>query len=475
MNKYDFLRKLHPIGILFEPYSSNIIPIRNAPKLWLDQKYSTKKGYHYYVSCVSNEEISIQLENVCPYENIVFNPVKLEIKDFTDKIFNAISEGINYISLYVKVKNSYECSECLRKNYGCKYIKTYNPEVLELKIYFDENEIRKVIDLFNNFDDTPKPTISNNTGMAISYTTQNNMIQRKGEKSMTNLTQPNNTSLFGINAKFGIVDDPNIAATALGICFKNEAGNWINFNKETRQRTDMGNLQLGNLPLYMIPSTYVEIGDSILYEEEYYYVMDTSNYPKLTLLSVKDGIEKTVYPSKSILGFDFFTKIVALIDADTLLSGDDNDLGIVLMLSSMGGQKVDQNQLLPLLLLGKNSSPLGNIFGGSDEDPMSKMMPLLMLNSFSGNSTNGSMDMMSMMLLSKLMNKKKTKSKPIDVEENTSNNLTDQLANLLDSLKPKAETKSIEEKPNFTFDDIKKYIDEKLAEKATEKNDEADK
>lgn len=467
MNKYDFLRKLHPIGISFEPYSSEIIPIRNAPRLWLDHKFSTKKGYHYYISCISNEIISIKLENVCPHKSIIFEPVKLDIKDFTDKVSNTISKGTNYILLYVDVTNTHECSKCLRENYGCKYINKYEPETLELKIYFDENEIRKAMDLFNNFDDTPKPTISNNAGMAISYTTTNK-IQKKGEKSMTNLTQPNNTNLFGINVKFGIVDDPNIAATALGICFKNEAGSWINFNKETRQRTDMGNLQFGNLPLYMIPSTFVDIGDPILYEEEYYYVMDNSSYPKLTLLSVKDGVEKTVYPSKSILGFDFFTKIVALIDADTLLSGNENDLGMVLMLSSMGGQNVDQNQLLPLLLLGGDSSPLGNIFGGSGDDPMSKLMPLLVLNSFSGNGANGGMDLMGIMLLSKLMNKKKTKSKPVNVEENTGNNITDQLSNLLEALQPKQETQPVEKKSDYTFDDIKKYIDKKLDEKAAE-------
>lgn len=149
----------------------------------------------------------------------------------------------------------------------------------------------------------------------------------------------NNQMSNFLGIECGVIENPNIAATALGICFKNEAGNWIKFDPKTRQRVDMGNVQIGNLgPLYLIPSRTVAVGTPIKYENDFYYVMDTSDLPKLTLLSVTDGIEKTVYPSTNLLGINFFTKVVALIDADNLLGGDSDDMLTVLALTGgLGG------------------------------------------------------------------------------------------------------------------------------------------
>jgi len=230
-----------------------------------------------------------------------------------------------------------------------------------------------------------------------------------------------NQNLFGLNLKFGMVTDPNIAATALGICFRNEAGNWIYFDKASGNRTDLGSLQLGNFPLYMIPSRNVEVGDPILYEDAPYYVIDVSQAPRLTLLSVADGVEKVVYPANNVLGFNFFTKIVALIDTDNLLSGNADDLPMVLALSGMNGngEANEQNQqLMNLILLsslgGGEGSLMDGILGGGNEGdgPMGKLLPFMLLGGMNGQgSSQGGMDMNALLPLIVLGGRKKAKEK----------------------------------------------------------------
>lgn len=420
-DKLTFIKRLRPIGISFKPYSENPLEIKMAPKLWSSHKYNTKKGYHYKVSLIESDSILIKLENICPKNSIIFNEVKLNLDDFVEMLYSSLKQDKNFITVTVNV--SYDlsiCDACIRKNNACKNLSNTQIESIPLKIYFCKDEIIKALDYYENsenyttFDDKTVETVS-------SY--------NKKEKESKTMETNQMSNFLGIQC--GVIDNPNIAATALGICFKNEAGNWIKFDPKTRQRVDMGNVQIGNLgPLYLIPSRTVEVGTPIMYENDFYYVMDTSELPKLKLLSVTDGVEQTVYPKTNLLGINFFTKVVALIDADNLLGGDGDDMLTVLAITGgLGGNNVgmaaeQSQQMNPLLLLALakdgEGSPLEKLtdgrllngLGSNTDSPLGKMLPLLLLsgglNGTGGGQGNiAGLDLNNLLLLS-ILGKKKT-------------------------------------------------------------------
>ncbi|MDO4282751.1 MAG: hypothetical protein Q4D02_03865 [Clostridia bacterium] len=437
-DKLMLIKRLRPIGMEFWPYHENPIEIDSAPKLWTSHRYITKKGYHYSVALIASDSILITLESVCPKTSITFKEVQLNIDDFVQELNKAFDKGNNFITLSVEFgfNDLSACDTCIRKNRACQSLNNSDATSAELKIYFSQKDMISALDYYRNHSNY-KPNTSNvdKAVVEVSHPAVSSYNKKEKEtKTMNDQNQMANqmTNLLGFNC--GPTDNPNIAATALGICFRSPAGNWIKFNSETLQRIDMGTIQIGNLgPIWIIPSRTVEVGTPILYENEFYYVMDCSEEPKLKLLSVADGVEKTVYPAKNIFGFNFFAKVVALIDADNLIGGDGDDLLLVLALCggmNGTGDQNNQNQLVNLLamqsVLGEGKSGLlgevsdSGIFGklGGD-DSLGKMLPLMALAGGLGNG-NGQMaglDMNTLVLMTALGKNGKKKSKVTKKEE----------------------------------------------------------
>ncbi len=432
-SKFSRILRLKPIGIRFWPYGDQTLKIFSAPKFWSQHKYYTTTGYHYEVTLISNDSISISLESTCRKGCIHFKPATLTLDDFLTQLKEAVKENSNYITLAIAVTCCFSsCDTCLLENDNCKKMRNSAYEYL-LSIYFNYEDIIKALDYYENFEEyemakNPYNTSYSQGSMISSYTPKK--IQRKKEKR----AMKNQTNFLGIQC--GMIDDPNVAATMLGICFKNEAGNWIKFDPNTKQRTDMSNVQVGNLgPLYLIPSSKVEVGTPIYYENEYYYVTDASNPNKLTVLSVKDGVEKTVYPAKNLLGLNFYAKVVALIDAEQLMGGDNDDLLVVMALSgglNNGGDNAfnlssDGNGLSNLFLLSALSNNKENGLGGmlsgilGDGDSSSnKLLPLLLLSGgMNGQGGNG-FDMNTLLMLS-MLNKKSSGSGSNEASDNNNN------------------------------------------------------
>ena len=119
------------------------------------------------------------------------------------------------------------------------------------------------------------------------------------------------------------------------------------------------------------------------------FVTETGN--DITAVDVKAGEKKIILPTKSMFGFDFVTKLVCLIDFGAMNASEENPFGnmmpllllgnrdsygrndnmsTLLMLSMMGGGKMNFDMSNPLMLL----ALMGN--GGSDD-----ILPfLLMMN-----------------------------------------------------------------------------------------------
>ena len=202
-------------------------------------------------------------------------------------------------------------------------------------------------------------------------------------------------NFFNMNMEFGPNKDENIASTLMGIAVKN-GDSWRIYDKKTKQITDIGDMQLGNLPIFILPTTKLSEGDLIKDAGEYYFVMKVDAGSTQTLCA-KTGEMKTVIPIKNVLGFSCYSKVIAL--SDSINMGGDFDVEKLAIMSTMcgqPGQNNQMNQLLPLMLFKDK-------LGGDDD--MMKMM--LMSSMMGGNMAGNNNPVMSYLMLDMFMGKKK--------------------------------------------------------------------
>ena len=276
------------------------------------------------------------------------------------------------------------------------YEKIYKADSLELK----EKELQECKQALNCEEQSLNGNVSKKQ---VSQRTQ--VKKNKEENTMAN-------NIFNMNMEFGQNKDENIASTIMGVAVKN-GDNWRIYDKKKHEITDVGNMQLGNLPIFVMPTTNLAEGDLIKDSGEYYFVIKTNNVSTQTLCA-KTGELKTVIPIKNVFGFSCYTKVIAL--SDSISMEDDlnvENLAIMSMMCGQNGQDNNQtNQLLPLLLfkdkLGNNDDDMMKMMlmsstastSTGDGTAMSQMLPLMLLTDKSDSDD----DMMKMMLMSSMMN-----------------------------------------------------------------------
>ena len=203
-------------------------------------------------------------------------------------------------------------------------------------------------------------------------------------------------NFFNMNMEFGPNKDENIASTLMGVAVKN-GDSWRIYDKKTKQITDIGDMQLGNLPIFILPTTKLSEGDLIKDAGEYYFVMKVAAGSTQTLCA-KTGEMKTVIPIKNVLGFSCYSKVIAL--SDSINMGGDFDVEKLAIMSTMCGQPSQNNnqmnQLLPLMLFKDKLD---------GDDDMMKMM--LMSSMMGGNMAGNNNPVMSYLILDMFMGKKK--------------------------------------------------------------------
>ena len=212
-------------------------------------------------------------------------------------------------------------------------------------------------------------------------------------------TMANN--IFNMNMEFGPSKDENIASTLMGVAVK-DGDSWRIYDKKKKEITDVGDMQLGNLPIFILPTTKLNEGDLIKDAGEYYFVMKVAKGSTQTLCA-KTGEMKTVIPIKNVLGFSCYSKVIAL--SDSINMGDDFDVEKLAIMSAMCGQTGEDggqmNQLLSLMLFKDK-------FSGDDD--MMKMV--LMSSMMGGNMAGNNNPIMGYLMLDMLMGKKKDEQPP---------------------------------------------------------------
>ena len=240
-------------------------------------------------------------------------------------------------------------------------------------------------------------------------------LARQTKSKTTNQVKEETTmanNFFNMNMEFGPNKDENIASTLMGVAVKN-GDSWRIYDKKTKQITDIGDMQLGNLPIFILPTTKLSEGDLIKDAGEYYFVMKVAAGSTQTLCA-KTGEMKTVIPIKNVLGFSCYSKVIAL--SDSINMGGDFDVEKLAIMSTMcgqPGQNNQMNQLLPLMLfkdkLGGDDDMMKMMLmysmmsapaeDGDQNATMNQLLPLMLFKDKLG----GDDDMMKMMLMSSMM------------------------------------------------------------------------
>mgnify|MGYP004616608837 CR=1 FL=1 len=232
--------------------------------------------------------------------------------------------------------------------------------------------------------------------------------QPQVNKNEEDTTMANN-NIFNMNLEFGPNKDENIASTLMGVAVKN-GDSWRIYDKKKKEITDIGDMQLGNLPIFILPTTQLSEGDLIKDAGEYYFVIKVEAGSTQTLCA-KTGEMKTVIPIKNVLGFSCYSKVIAL--SDSLNMGDDFDVEKLAIMSAMCGQSGNNgnqmNQLLPLMLF-KDKFNTGDdtmklvlmssmVNPTADGGQMNQLLPLMFLKDADG----GNDDKMKLLLMSSMM------------------------------------------------------------------------
>jgi hypothetical protein len=98
----------------------------------------------------------------------------------------------------------------------------------------------------------------------------------------------------------------------MGVAVKN-GDNWRIYDKAKAEITDVGDMQLGNFPIFILPTIKLAEGDLVKYEGEYYFVNKIES-GVIKALCVKTGEVKTLLPIKNLMGFSCYSKLVAIND-----------------------------------------------------------------------------------------------------------------------------------------------------------------
>lgn len=215
-----------------------------------------------------------------------------------------------------------------------------------------------------------------------------------------------NQNLFGLKVEFGPNTDPNLVGTAMGVAVKADDNTFRIYKRDSGKITDVGNLQLGSFPVYIVPATKLTVGDLVKDAGSYYYVDKIEGGGRVHALHAKTSEVKIMVPTVNLLGFSVYSKVISLVDELGLGGGDffggdggDKDQLLMLMALSGGMQNASPTTpapntggmnglMLPLLLMRK---------GKQDSD--GSMRKLLLLSMLSGGSNSLSGDNLGLLLL----------------------------------------------------------------------------
>lgn len=216
----------------------------------------------------------------------------------------------------------------------------------------------------------------------------------KKEKEINSQKGKNNNMVhlnnIFFNVFFGPVSSDIACLSPKGIAI--HAGDrWQAYDKESGNIIDVTplNFNASNL-IYNMPVgiDQIQVGDIIMHAKKPMFVLnieDNDGKMRLKAIDIINAEEKVICPIKSIFGFDFYTKVICLVDmAGGFKADEKNPFGNLALWLLLSDQK--DNDMLPLLFLSgqgqkmdiNNPMFLMALCGNKD---MSNLLPFMLMTS----------------------------------------------------------------------------------------------
>lgn len=192
------------------------------------------------------------------------------------------------------------------------------------------------------------------------------------------------------NASFGPVSSDIACLSPKGIAIYS-GDRWQAYDKESGNIIDVTplNFNASNL-IYNMPVgiDQIQVGDIIMHAKKPMFVLNIENNDgkmRLKAIDIINAEEKVICPIKSIFGFDFYTKVICLVDmAGGFKADEKNPFGNLAPWLLLSDQK--DNDVLPLLFLSgqgqkmdiNNPMFLMALCGNKD---MSNLLPFMLMTS----------------------------------------------------------------------------------------------
>lgn len=305
------VRQLVPKSYHFDGYNELNCPNSRDRPFFSDSVVPMGK-YTLTTRLCDGNTLEILFSSVCSMGKIVFEPFKLTLNEYIEKLKDAISEKRDFIYLKIIPKyhigseeftsydsykgtnsNEYESfsckasSKCATKD--CTIMRKQRPNHVLAAISFNMEEVKQALAIYYQITEKTEVTT---------------MERRKG--------------IFGVNFKFGVCKDPNIASTLMGVAIKNPStGRWVIYNPTTNTRTDVGSMKLGEFPILNLPAHINSLvpNDVIQLEDSRYYRIISKredNNHIVTVMAPDGTIQERMLSAPLIPGLDFYTKVVAM-------------------------------------------------------------------------------------------------------------------------------------------------------------------
>lgn len=246
-------------------------------------------------------------------------------------------------------------------------------------------------------------TISNASSIEIKLDTEKldemakdiaKTIQKQIDEMNTDehpMNRKENDNMKFANFDFGPCTGDNVRMSMYGIAVKNGSGTWVSYDKTNNQVMDVDILNFdGAQFLYKIPVAIKDIakGMVIVHSRKPMFVTDV-NGTDIEVVDPCAGERKTILPTRSPFGFNFYTRVVSLLDGfgGTVAASETNPFGNMLPMLMLSDNKDIDPMMLMLMMNqnGENTQMFNNPFmfylmASKDDSKMKDYLPFLMVS-----------------------------------------------------------------------------------------------
>lgn len=174
------------------------------------------------------------------------------------------------------------------------------------------------------------------------------------------------------------------------LAIKRPNGDFVAYNPLTAEIENQSEFVFGEEMLsgmvYVMPSDKVDIGDLLVGNSGYIYVVSVED--GVVGVNLTTGVVNEIVTEKHVLfGKNMYKKVVSMLN----MNGTDNTMNPMMMMALLGDG--DKKDMLPMMMM------MGGMNGGSDKGAMNPMMMMMMM--FDGK--GGSDETLKTMLMVQMM------------------------------------------------------------------------